>query len=416
MKFKIKLLITFLSIVGAAIGIFISEVISVKFEIPSIIMMGIYFEIPVILSVLGSIIGNIISPVEYLGNKKVFKKCALAAIAIAVIGAAVIPMIAQYLYEFSWGGKKKVQAQILLIDCSGSMITNKYDYLTPAFESAENIVQSLGKKDYAALVCFDNEAPIQIEEGTGSYANIDLAGMSEGNKKNFIDKLEELKSYFKRSDLGGTDFDKAFSKAMSIVGNNEENTKYGVFLISDGDDALSSTNAEEFKNKNISIYTLNLSDTVNNSLKSLCDETGGIYIHSQNADEILYNMNSLYKSYNLENNLLINRTRPESIKGVRYIAISCIFYILMGLLLMLSYTLVINRKDVKMFYNILGGILSALIMEINNLFIGTYYIAAFITVFLICPAIVIYIVKDEYKNYLKEEYINKEHIDSHIIK
>jgi len=412
MKFKIKLLITLLSIIGAAIGVFISEVISNRFELPSIIMMGIYFEIPVILAVLGSIIGNIISPVEYLGNKEVFKKCAAVAIGIAIIGAAVIPMGMQYLYEFSGGNEV---AQILLIDCSGSMKVSNYDCLTPAFEAAENIIQSLGKKDYAALVCFDNDAPIEIEED--DYADIDLTEMSESNKEEFIKRLNELKVYFERIELNGTDFDKAFSEALDIVGENEENTKYGVFLISDGEDALSSTEADEFKNKNISIYTLNLSDKVNDSLKNLCDETGGIYINSKNAGDILNNMNSLYESYDSENKLLINRIRPESIrKEIRYIAISCTFYILMGFLLMLSYTFVINRKDVKMFYNVLGGIFSAIIMEINNLFIGVYYMAAFVTVFLICPAIVIYFIKEKDNYNLSEKYISKEHFDSHIIK
>ena len=372
---KIRLGILLVSLVGAVAGIFLAEfLVNLLPNIPSIFRTGIYFTPPLFLAFAGAVIAETISPFAGRKKDKIFKLCVTVSTLIALLGSFGISALGQFMYELTWNAGAHNIA--FLIDRSISMIGAPIE---KASEAAEHIVPRLNQRDKAALIYFDDEAEIRLP----------LSDMTNDARSMFIETLQEDSNKVG----GGTEFPTALNTAVGVIEDYGSNA--AVFMITDGGGSISRYKIDDWTESGVRFYVINITSSVNEQLNELCEASGGQYVANDDPAAIDATMRSMYESHiSKAAGRLLFRHRPNGSRPLWYcILISMLFYTLLGGLMSLAYMLLINIKSLLFVYNLAGGFVTGIAVEICN-FIpdGKYFIIPVIiiaVILLICPAFVL---------------------------
>ncbi|MBQ3151172.1 MAG: VWA domain-containing protein [Clostridia bacterium] len=162
---------------------------------------------------------------------------------------------------------------VMCLDCSGSM---RGTPISTCQSAARNFVDQLVEGDQIAVVGFTDSASTLVS----------ATKVTESNKSS-------IKSKINLSANGGTDFDNALSRAVSILNSmpdassdNEIYKKYIVF-VSDGQDSVSSSMLSTLKGSGYTVMAIGVGDSVSESeLKKMANNTSGGYAHVSNPGDI----------------------------------------------------------------------------------------------------------------------------------
>lgn len=387
MKKNLKVSILLFSLAGAASGICISELLIMQLNIPAVIKMGLYFGIPIILADIGAIISEGTMPLFIRENDAVMKKCMALSVAISIVGGFGIPMLGQYLYQIKFV-RSDINA-VIVLDCSASMDEIKQK----AAEGVLGIISEMRDTDSAAL----------IEFASGSELAVNTAVLTQENREKFNKVLQAGPT----NDIGQlTNFDNAVNLAADTVKNsagNENIYRNLVFMITDNDGGfISDESAEALKNTGAVYFNLSITNAASSSVKDLAAATGGAVAENCSPDDMREVLRNQIKYYVDNSRLLINRPLTGDMSNMvwYHISLSAGMIFLLGALMCLTYTILINRRDILHLYNLAGGLAGAGFIAVNYL-IGMEYLSAVMIVLAICPSVIIYSLQDtDSKNYI----------------
>lgn len=168
---------------------------------------------------------------------------------------------------------------VLAIDCSGSMSWNDPVNATcKRIEAAEGFINNMNSNDKAAIVLFDNYA----------YIKQDLTDDREA-------LLQSINSIYSS---GGTDFDEAINKSISILETYalQNQTTNRILFLSDGEARYDKNVLDYANTKQITIHTVGLGSSSNDLiLQEIAKYTGGEFYKAFTADELI----DIYKDFGI---------------------------------------------------------------------------------------------------------------------
>lgn len=398
---RVNLTMTVMSLIGGIIGFIIGEVFinAYKYKMSGSLLMGFYFGIIALCIGTFCLVGEMINPrlngVTWKNNylKTSFK----FLIPCTFIAIFVFGMLFQFIYESSGLKFQKVNDIVFVIDTSGSMANT--DPQNERFSSVLNLMDNMNTQNRVSIYKFDDT----------SKRIIPMTEVSDSLKKN---AEEELKQY--ETPSGNTNMGEAIDSAYDEINSTKKPArKAAVILLSDGEDNFGlnkkfDKTLSPFKNSNISIYTIGMSNENNfTTLKKIAKDTHGEYYNVKNASDLKGTFSKIY--YATQQRLLVDRRDGLTESSTLYMILRVLLITIISGLITMSISFVFDNKNLlKRFLigGIAAGFLGGLIMEVgflNSPDHGSLYRALLVImialIFTFIPVIV------DIKDYSKSSYL-----------
>lgn len=353
MQRKINMLLLLFSLIGAAIGFAIGEVVlrTLPETWPSYVVIGLYFGILALCVGLFCLIAELMSPSlnGHSWRQRYVDLSWKLLVPATLVLLFVVGGLLQFVYGLEFGGTKKIRDIVLVIDNSGSMLET--DPANDRYKAAKGLIAEMDKDKRVAIISFANSAELiqplakvaSSEQKTAVYDVIDA-----------IEPTEE-----------GTNFYSALTEALRII-QAERGTM--VIFMSDG---FSDSNIKEqiaqFQNQDIAIHTVGLKigyDQGTLLLKDIAESTGGTYYDVEQSDGLSTAFQSIYMTIDNRSLLSINPNAPDEpsiYKGIRLLS-----FILIGLAFGISLGLMFDNRFLALSFGaggVVGGLLAGLILN-----------------------------------------------------
>lgn len=201
-----------------------------------ILWTGLFFCVPFVGSLLGSFLAEGIHRRRFVVFRRGSRAVTLAAAALLsfLVGAG-----GQYLYMLSPVESHSAVDMVLLLDGSGSMEGKK----EPCAQAAEALLGQMDEQSRAQVVAF----------AACVLGNTELLPLDEEGRKTMTEFIEKIDI------IGGTEFGQPLTFALdSLEKNKEKGRMQAVLLLSDGEGPVPDTLEEKYKKKNVVLYTIRM--------------------------------------------------------------------------------------------------------------------------------------------------------------
>ena len=172
---------------------------------------------------------------------------------------------------------------MLALDQSTSIIIN--DLKDLRIEASKIFLDYLGPNDQAALASFSEK-----------YKNYVIVHQGFSRNK---DPMKKTLDSLSKTEAGGTPLYYSTIATTDYTGLNAKTSNKAVIIFTDGqNDAFDKTTLEEAitnaKSKNISLFTVGLSSSVNTKvLSQMANETGGAFFYAKDAEQLVTSFGTL---------------------------------------------------------------------------------------------------------------------------
>ncbi|RJE89639.1 VWA domain-containing protein [Paenibacillus sp. 1011MAR3C5] len=353
MQRKINMLLLLFSLIGAAVGFAIGEVVlrALPETWPSYVIIGVYFGILALSVGLFCLIAELMSP-SLNGHSwrqrytdlswKLLVPATL--VLLFVVGGAL-----QFVYGLEFGGTKKIRDIVLVIDNSGSM--TETDPNNDRYKAAKSLIAEMDKDKRVAIVSFANSAQlIQPMVNVG-------ASSQKSAVYDVIDAIEPTEE--------GTNFYSALTEALRVI---QADRGTMVIFMSDGfSDSNITEQMDQFRSKGIALHTIGLKigyDQGTLLLRDMAESTGGTYYDVEQSDGLSTAFRSIYLTIDNRSLLSINPNaleEPTIYKGIRLLS-----FVLIGLALGIGLGIMFDNRFLALSFGaggVVGGLTSGLILN-----------------------------------------------------
>lgn len=349
MQRKINLLLLSFSLLGGGAAFLAGEYVLGRWlgELPSILLIGIYFGLVGLGVLLGALLAEMISPrlngiswkQRYLGLS--WKLLPLAVALMVGMGA-----LTEFLYELNFGGIKPVRNIVFVIDESGSMLQSDQQGLRRT--AAQELVSQMDKDNRVALVSFSDTAA--VAQGLTPLKN-------ENDRAAVIAAIGGLEVT-----TGGTDISAAMREALGVI-DTGGGTDSGamVILLSDGVSQFdTATELVPYTSRGIVVNTIGLALTDSGGTQLLQDialTTGGQYYDVADAERLGDVFRQIYDR--LGDRTLVTERTDNTQASPYYAGLRMLSLLLIGGMLGLGLGIVFDNRHLARSFG-LGGIVSGL--------------------------------------------------------
>jgi len=356
MQRRINLLLLLFSLIGGGIAFIIGEILLGRWlgDMPSIILIGLYFAIVALGVGMGCLIAEMVSPrlngaswkQRYLGLS--WKLLPVTLVIMFGVGA-----VTEFIYELNFGGAKPVKDIVLVIDDSGSMMET--DPGNSRYTAAQALVSRMDADNQVAVLTFSDEARV-VQPLTPLAKPEDVQRVTDA-----ILGLETTE--------GGTNISGALSEAMGVI--NEDNAADRgamVILLSDGFSEFdTSRELQEYVDRGIVVNTVGLRvDDPSGSylLQDIAATTGGQYYDVADADLLGDVFQQIYEL--LGDRTLLTERSDATADSPYYAAVRILSILLVGAALGLGLGIVFDNRHLAWSFGLGGaasGFIAGLILE-----------------------------------------------------
>lgn len=356
MQRKINLLLLCFSLLGGGVAFVLGELLLGRrpYDLPSILIVGIYFAIVALGVGLGALLAEMISPrlnglswkQRYLGMS--WKLLPLTVVLLLGVGA-----LTEFVYELNFGGVKPVKNVVMVIDDSGSM--QQSDPGNSRYAAAEALVQQMDKDNQVAVVTFSQDA---------SVVQPLISLKSPENREKVSAVIRSL-----QTTDGGTNISGALTEAMNVI-NSDGQTSRGamVIMLSDGFSQFdTSRELNEYVSRGIKVNTIGLAlDDQSGSrlLQDIASVTGGQYYDVTDADRLGDVFQQIYDR--LGDRTLLTERSDATADSPYYAVVRILALILVGTALGIGLGIVFDNRHLAKSFGFGGwvsGLCAGLILE-----------------------------------------------------
>jgi len=356
MQRKINLLLLFFSLIGGGIAYVIGEILLARWldEVPSILLIGIYFAIVGLGVGLGCLLAEMISPrlngaswkQRYLGLS--WKLLPIIVVLLFGMGA-----VTEFVYELNFGGAKPVKNVVMAIDDSGSMMQS--DPNNSRYTAAQNLVQLMDKDNQVAVLTFSSDA--QVAQPLTSLAKPE----DKERVKSVIASLQTTE--------GGTNISGALSEAMNVITSDEAADRGAmVILLSDGISVFdTSRELQDYLDRGVKVNTIGLrldDPSGSNLLRDIATTTGGQYYDVTDANHLGDVFQQIYER--LGDRTLVTERSDATADSPYYAVVRILSLLLIGAALGLGLGIMFDNRYLAKSFGFGGaasGLIAGLILE-----------------------------------------------------
>ncbi|AIQ67110.1 vWA domain-containing protein [Paenibacillus graminis] len=356
MQRKINLLLLLFSLLGGGVAFVLGELLLDQrpYDLPSIVLVGIYFAIVALGVGLGCLLAEMISPKlnglswkqRYLGFS--WKMLPLTLVLLFAVGSVM-----EFVYELNFGGVKPVKDVVMVIDDSGSMMQSDPD--NSRYKAAESLVQRMDEDNKVAVVTFSQDATVV-------QPLIPLS--SSANREQVTSVINSLKT----TD-GGTNISGALTEAMGVINSDNQSGRGAmVILLSDGFSQFdTSKELTEYVDRGIAVNTIGLAlDDPSGSalLQDIATTTGGQYYDVTKADLLGGVFQQIYDR--LGDRTLLTERSDYTADSPYYAGVRILALLLVGTALGIGLGIVFDNRHLARSFGVGGavsGLLAGLILE-----------------------------------------------------
>jgi Ca-activated chloride channel family protein len=356
MQRKINLLLLLFSLLGGGVAFVLGELLLDRrpYDLPSIVLVGIYFAIAALCVSVGCVVAETISPklngqswkLRYLGTS--WKMLPLAAVLLFGIGT-----LTEFVYELNFGGIKPVKNVVMVIDDSGSMMES--DPGNSRYAAARALVQQMDEDNQVAVVTFSHEASVVQP----------LIPLSKaGNREQVSAVIDNL-----QTTEGGTDIGIALTEAMGVINSDSKASRGAmVILLSDGFSEFdTSRELADFVDRGIAVNTIGLAlndPSGSYLLQDIAGVTGGHYYDVTDANRLGEVFQQIYDR--LGDRTLLTERSDRAADSPYYAVVRILALILIGTALGLGLGIVFDNRHLARSFSFggaLSGLAAGLILE-----------------------------------------------------
>lgn len=211
MQRKINLLLLFFSLIGGGVAFLFGEwLLSWYNDLPSILLVGIYFAIVAMGVGVGCLLAEMISPrLNGASWKQRYLGLSWKLLPLMIVLALGVGALTEFVYELNFGGARPVKNVVMAIDDSGSMTQSDPD--NSRYSAAKALITKMDTDNKVAVVTFNNEAVV--------VQPLTPLSNSENREKvlTAIDNLQPTE--------GGTNISGAVSEALKEIDSDGKKTK-----------------------------------------------------------------------------------------------------------------------------------------------------------------------------------------------
>lgn len=355
MQRKINLLLLLFSLLGGGVAFVLGELLLDRrpYDLPSIVLVGIYFAIVALCVGIGCLVAETISPkLNGQSWKQRYLSLSWKLFPLMVALLLGVGTLTEFVYELNFGGIKTVKNVVMVIDDSGSMLQSDPD--NSRYAAARSLVQQLDEDNKVAVVTFSHEASVVQP----------LISLSKAANR---EKVSEVISSLVTTE-GGTNISGALTEAMKVI--NEDGADRGamVILLSDGVSQFdTSTELTEFVGRGIEVNTIGLAlDDPSGSylLQDIASVTGGQYYDVADANRLGEVFQQIYDR--LGDRTLLTERSDATADSPYYAVVRILALILIGTALGLGLGIVFDNRHLAKSFSIggaLSGLAAGLILE-----------------------------------------------------
>lgn len=355
MQRKINLLLLFFSLIGGGVAFLIGEMLLSWYnDIPSIVLVGIYFAIVALGMGLGCLLAEIISPrLNGASWKQRYLSLSWKLLPLTLVIAFGVGALTEFVYELNFGGVKPVKNVVMVIDDSGSM--NQSDPDNSRYSAAKALVTRMDNDNQVAVVTFNHEAAVVQP----------LTPLSDSQNREqvliAIDNLETTE--------GGTNISGAVSEALKVIdGDGRKGQGAMVIMLSDGVSNFDTKQElQAYVERGIAVNTIGLGmqdPTGTSLLQDIARVTGGQYYDVTDAALLGNVFQQIYDR--LGDRTLLTERSDTTADSPYYAAVRILSLILMGAALGLGLGIVFDNRHLAKSFGIGGavsGLFAGLILE-----------------------------------------------------
>ncbi|MRN51495.1 VWA domain-containing protein [Paenibacillus sp. LC-T2] len=356
MQRKINPLLLVFSLLGAGVAFLIGELLLSRWlgDMPSILLVGIYFAIVALVVGVGCLLAEMISPtLNGYSWKQRYLSLSWKLLPLTVVLLFGVGAVTEFVYELNFGGVKPVKDVVMVIDDSGSMMQS--DPNNSRYSAAQSLVMQMDEDNQAAVLTFsDDTQVVQPLISLSKPSNRDKVSAAIGNLQ---------------TTEGGTNISGALNEALNVI-NGDGQTARGamVIMLSDGASQFDTTRElQSYVDRGIAVNTIGLGmqDPAGSALlQDIANATGGQYYDVTDAGRLGSVFQQIYDRLG-DRTLLTDRS--DATKDSPYYAVVRILALLLiGAALGLGLGIVFDNRHLAKSFGIGGavsGLFAGLILE-----------------------------------------------------
>lgn len=348
MQRKINLLLLFFSLIGGGVAFLFGEwLLSWYNDLPSILLVGIYFALVALGVGVGCLLAEMISPrLNGASWKQRYLGLSWKLLPLMLVLALGVGALTEFIYELNFGGAKPVKNVVMAIDDSGSMTLSDPD--NSRYSAAKALITRMDNDNQVAVVTFNHEAVV--------VQPLTPLSNSESREKvlTAIDNLEPTE--------GGTNISGAISEALQVIDSDgKKNQGAMVILLSDGVSNFDTTQElQAYVERGIAVNTigLGLEDPAGTQLlQDIASVTGGQYYDVKDSALLGDVFQQIYDR--LGDRTLLTERSDATADSPYYAAVRILSLMLIGAALGLGLGIVFDNRHLAKSFGI-GGVISGL--------------------------------------------------------
>ncbi|OMD49083.1 hypothetical protein BSK56_09630 [Paenibacillus borealis] len=356
MQRKINLLLFFFSLLGGGVAFVLGELLLSRrpYDLPSIVLVGIYFAIVALGVGLGCLIAEMISPrLNGLSWKQRYLGLSWKLLPLTLVLMLGVGVLTEFVYELNFGGIKPIKNVVMVIDDSGSMMQSDPD--NSRYAAADALVRQMDEDNQVAVVTFSDES---------SVVQPLISLSSSANREKVSAVISSL-----QTTEGGTNISGALTEAMNVI-NSDDKAGRGamVILLSDGFSQFNTaTELNEYVERGIAVNTIGLAldDTSgSNLLLDIASVTGGQYYDVTDANRLGDVFQQIYDR--LGDRTLLTERSDATADSPYYAVVRILALMLIGITLGVGLGIVFDNRHLAKSFGVGGavsGLFAGLILE-----------------------------------------------------
>lgn len=356
MQRKINLLLLCFSLLGGGVAYVLGELLLGRrpYDLPSIIIVGLYFAIVALGILVGALLAEMISPrLNGLSWKQRYLGLSWKLLPLVVVMLFGLGTLMEFVYELNFGGIKTVKNVVMVIDDSGSMQQSDPD--NSRYAAARALVQQMDTDNQVAVVTFSEEAA--VVQPLISLRNTE-------NREQVSEVINNL-----QTTEGGTNISGALTEAMNVISSDGEAGRGAmVILLSDGfSEFNTATELNEYKSRGIAVNTIGLALDDQSGpllLQDIATATGGQYYDVTDAGRLGEVFQQIYDR--LGDRTLLTERSDATADSPYYAVVRILALMLIGTALGIGLGVVFDNRHLAKSFGIGGwvaGLCAGLILE-----------------------------------------------------
>lgn len=356
MQRKINMLLLFFALLGGTVAFLIGEWLLGRWlgDLPSILLVGIYFAIVAFGVGTGCLIAEMVSPrLNGASWKQRYLGLSWKLLPLTLVMALGIGALTEFVYELNFGGIRPVKDVVLAIDDSGSMSDS--DPANSRYTAAEALVRRMDTDNQVAVLTFNHDVTVAQPLTPLS---------SDANREKVSAAILGLKTT-----EGGTNIGGALAEALNVIrGDSQKNRGAMVILLSDGFSKMDTQrDLQQFVDQGIAVNTIGLGIQDPSGpalLREIASRTGGQYYDVTDAGKLGDVFQQIYDR--LGDRTLLTKRSDNTEHSPYYATVRILALLLIGAALGIGLGIIFDNRHLAKSFGIGGavsGLISGLILE-----------------------------------------------------